>query len=70
MTSCDLNVLQATVSDQGLMSEYTGFHTTTLQHSAAPGEQRKPERSYSVGAQVKLPADGERGPNTSCERHS
>lgn len=70
MTSCHLNLPQATVSEQGLMSEYTGVHTITLQHSAAPGTQRQQnpsERSYSVGAKVKLPAEGKRGP--SCERH-
>lgn len=67
MTSCDLNVLQATVAEGGLMSEYTRVHTTTPQNSAAPREQQqqKPsERSCSGGAKVQLPADSKKGPNS------
>lgn len=65
-------MLQATASEQGLMSEYAGVHTTTPQNSAAPVEQQqKPsESSCSLGEKVHLPADGKRGPNSSCVRHS
>lgn len=65
-------MLQATVSEQDLMSEYTGVHTT-LQSPAAPGTQRQQipsVRSYYLGAEVNLPANGKRGSNSSSERHS
>ncbi|KAK2828484.1 hypothetical protein Q5P01_019518 [Channa striata] len=55
----DKNPPQAAVAEQGLISEYTRVHATTLQTSAAPGEkqQNPSEWHCSVGAQVQLPAD-------------
>ncbi|KAF3705921.1 Coiled-coil alpha-helical rod protein 1 Alpha-helical coiled-coil rod protein [Channa argus] len=55
----DKNPPQAAVAEQGLKSEYARVHATSLQTSAAPGEQQQnpSECHCSVGAKVQIPAD-------------